>query len=141
VSSFRAAAADIGLGKAGAINLLLSFVQSLPCDGGGNYSGDPVTWSFPAETLKAMHGNAADKALLFGSLCEASGWNSILLFRTTGGGTFSEMWPCVGVECAVPGAEYYDVNGREFYCCETYAPGYVLGQFASWNHRAYIADI
>lgn len=113
------------------INALLSFTQAI------TYKYDTADLAkFPLETIFAK-GDCEDLSVLFGSLVEALGFEAIL-FLIDLYDDVEEVWgghACVGVYLSYtptshygfPPSYYYDIDGQEYWICETTSQGYMIG--------------
>ena len=106
------------------VDFVLRFVQSL------EYTYDnastPINeyWRFAVETLVDETGDCEDTSILFASIMEAMGYDAVLIN------------PPGHLAVGILGGEgysgsYYNYGGQQYYCCETTAEGYTMGQIPS----------
>ncbi|MFX0081233.1 MAG: hypothetical protein ACFE94_05715 [Candidatus Hodarchaeota archaeon] len=114
------------------INAILSFTQAI------TYKYDTIDLGqYPLETI-FERGDCEDLSILFGSLVEALGYSAIIMIIDFYD-EINEEWvghACVGVYLSyIPTAHFdyppshsYDIDGFEYWICETTAQGYMMGQ-------------
>ncbi len=113
------------------INALLSFTQAI------TYKYDTVDLAqYPLETIFEQ-GDCEDLSILFGSLVEALGYAAIIMIINFYD-EVEEVWvghACVGVylsyvptaHLGYPPSYYYDIDGYDYWICETTSQGYMIG--------------
>ncbi len=119
IRKFNNIAIEEGLTEIQKVNLVISFVQSLP------YTSDDVTTGFdeyprfPLETLVDDGGDCEDSAILTAALIDALNYPVVLL------GLPGHM--AVGIAIPATGI-YYELDGEEYFYLETTGEGWLLGE-------------
>lgn len=140
-AQFSSAAYDLGLGVQQRVNLMLSFVQSIPTIDDLNSTGQEEYWRFPVETLQARQGDMIDKSVLLASLCQAGGCTSVVLLDNSPGVRWEQAHVSVGVNCPGATGTYYEHDGQRYFCCETTYVGFLLGDSDPNTFNAYCAHL
>lgn len=123
VEKFNFIAIDEGYTEAEKVNLVISFVQSLP------YTSDKVTTPFdeypryPLETLVDGGGDCEDSSILTAALLDKLNYDVMLL------GLPTHM--AVGVYIEGVEGSYYPYDSREYFYLETTSEGWRLGEIPS----------
>ncbi len=100
------------------VNCILKMVQSIPYED-DIVNGQPQDyWNLPVETLWKQSGDCEDHALLFATLMEAMGYDTVIHYVMTNTGKAH-----IAVGVSIPGAtgSYVEVDGIEYYYCEATA--------------------
>jgi hypothetical protein len=117
---FRDAAGRYGLTEAEQVELVASFVQSLP------YTEDTIStaWDeyprYPIETLVDNGGDCEDTSILLASILYGLGYDVVLLI-------FPDEHAAVGVAIASGSGTCYHHDGTEYFYIETTATGWGIG--------------
>jgi hypothetical protein len=120
------------------IDALLSFTQAI-----GYKSELNDLAKYPFETI-FRQGDCEDLSVLFGSLAVAMGYSAVLLLIDVYD-EVDEEWgghACIGVTLS-PGpvsTSHFDVNGSEYYICETTAQGWLIGELPTSLPEYFLMD-
>ena len=121
IEAFKQGARDAGYNERQTIDLLISFVQSLP------YTSDNITTGYdeypryPIETLVDRGGDCEDTSILAAALLWQMGYDVVLLEYS------GHMAVGVAGDQTVTGT-YYEYNGRQYFYLETTGKGWKIGK-------------
>jgi len=120
VGQLQRMAVSAGLNVWEKLNLVLSFVQTLP------YAEEEDEYPrYPLETLIEARGDCEDFAILTAALLEEMGFGAVLLAY------LEEGHMAVGIRVLPPdttNAVMYEWNGDTYYYLETTSPGWQIGE-------------
>ena len=114
-------------------NFVLSFVQNI------EYREDQISvskdeyWRFPVETLYDEQGDCEDKAFLYASIMESMGYDAVILLY--------DGHAAAGIDVAGGYGTYYELDGKEYFYCETTAVGWSVGDIPDEYGSAYVAQV
>jgi hypothetical protein len=116
----KAIAVSQGFDQEQTENLVLSFCQGILYSNDNISEGADEYWRYSVETLYDETGDCEDKSVLFASVTEAMGYDSVLLLmpgHMAGG-------------IALEGGEgtYVDSGGVNYFYCETTGEGWLVGE-------------
>jgi transglutaminase-like putative cysteine protease len=114
-------------------NFVLSFVQNIEYVEDETSVSQDEYWRFPVETLYDEVGDCEDKAFLYASLMEAMGNDAVILLY--------DGHAAAGIDATGAYGTYYDLDGVEYYYCETTAVGWEVGDIPDEYGSAYIAQV
>ncbi|HEY3418935.1 MAG TPA: hypothetical protein VGK23_00090 [Methanomassiliicoccales archaeon] len=116
----KAIAAGKGFDQRQTEDLVLSFCQGIQYSYDNISEGPDEYWRYSVETLYDETGDCEDKSILFASVTEAMGFDSVLLLMTghMAGGI------------ALPGGDgtYVQSGGISYFYCETTGEGWAVGE-------------
>jgi len=119
-----------GMSKLDRANYVLKFVQILTdYESDYNLSSEGEYWKYPLETLFQRGGDCEDTSILYCSLMQAMGYKTALLiydgsdYEDEGG----HMAAGVSLDY-VKGGTYYEMDGLDYYYCETTSDTMVVGE-------------
>jgi hypothetical protein len=139
-SDFQGAQADLRIDREHAIELMLSFVQSLPTVTDSSSLGREEYWRYPLETLSERQGDMLDKSLLLASLSAACGYDTVVILDAVS--DWHEAHAAVGITCPGASGDYYTYHdGGSYFICETEYPGYLLGESCPRCQNAYCVKV
>ncbi|MFX1375194.1 MAG: hypothetical protein ACFFA0_05225 [Promethearchaeota archaeon] len=126
------------------INALLSFTQAI------EYKAESVDLAkYPLETI-FERGDCEDLSILFGSLVETLGYAAVILIIAYYD-EFLGQWfghACVGVylsftptaHLGYPPSYSYEIDGLDYWICETTAQGYMIGHLPTSSPSYYVVE-
>lgn len=113
-------AATRGFSQLETANFVLSFVQSIDYSFDNVSAGANEYWRFPLETLYDETGDCEDTSILYASIMEAMGYDSILMLLPGHMAT--------GLSCPGASGGHFDYQSVSYYYCETTGPGWEVGE-------------
>jgi hypothetical protein len=101
-------------------NLALSFCQGILYSYDNTSEGSDEYWRYSVETLYDETGDCEDKSILFASVTEAMGLDSVLLL----------LPGHMAAGIALPGSDgtYLESGGVDYFYCETTGVGWLVGE-------------
>jgi transglutaminase-like putative cysteine protease len=123
----------VGFSDLRTANFVLSFVQNI------EYREDQISvskdeyWRFPVETLYDEQGDCEDKAFLYASIMESMGYDAVILLY--------DGHAAAGIDVAGGYGTYYELDGKEYFYCETTAVGWSVGDIPDEYGSAYVAQV
>lgn len=101
-------------------NLILKFVQNIDYAYDNNTKGCIEYWRFPVETLVDKKGDCEDTSVLYASILDALGYDTVLLYYSWEQDDKIIGHIAVGVNLDdAKGSYVIDKNGVKYYYCET----------------------
>jgi hypothetical protein len=119
----KAIAISNGFNQEQTENLALSFCQGIKYSYDNISEGPDEYWRYSVETLYDETGDCEDKSILFASVTEAMGYDSVLLLMT------GHM--AGGIALPDNGGTYVEYGGVNYYYCETTGVGWLVGELPS----------
>ncbi len=116
----KAIATSKGFDQAQTENLALAFCQGILYSYDNISEGPDEYWRYSVETLYDETGDCEDKSILFASVTEAMGFDSVLLLMT------GHM--AGGIALAGGDGTYVEEAGVNYYYCETTGVGWLVGE-------------
>ncbi|MGD1060154.1 MAG: transglutaminase-like domain-containing protein [Methanomassiliicoccales archaeon] len=106
---------------------VLSFVQNVPYGTDENTTGFANYPRYPVETLVDGVGDCKDHSTLYVSLMESQAVNAsmVLFLLTPRTGDVGHM--AAGIYLTGHSGTYFEYDGRDYFYCETTAPGWLIG--------------
>jgi hypothetical protein len=124
------------------VNFVLKFVQlCTDYEYDSDYIGKNEYWKYPAETLFDRRGDCEDSSILYCALMKASGYDAALLMYT--GARYVDNAHAAAAVCLpnVPGGTYYEIDGKEYYYCETTSNTKMVGDIWDDYDRCHVVVI
>jgi hypothetical protein len=114
-------------------NFVLSFVQNIEYTEDETSVSEDEYWRFPVETLYDEQGDCEDKAFLYASIMEAMDFDAVILLF--------DGHAAAGIDAAGADGTYYEMDGSEYFYCETTAVGWAVGDIPVEYGDAYVAQV